>query len=344
MTESASQQTFPRSVVIIGAGVFGLSTALAIAKRHPSTKVTVVDRLTPPVEDAMSVDTTRCIRSDYTDPLYARLAAQSQQLIEADPDLQPYYFKQGMTYVCDGEPSRFTDGWKIMFQAAKRDYDRSVIVEMPSREAVFRSIHGPDAQPRPLSNLGGKSSWNIAYCNLGAAFVDARECIRAYYQRALAVPQISFRVGIPVDHLQIVDGRCTGVAMQDGTTIAADQVIVAAGAWSGKLVDLGQRQTPIGHEVVWFKVTPEEEARWGKMSITTNESTGLNIFPSYKGEVKVLRGSPGYRNTIAVSYPRTTVDHPTDVIPADAEEAVRRDLREMMPPLADRPFDRAKIC
>lgn len=55
--------TLSNSVLIVGAGVFGLSTALAIAKRDPSVKVTVVDRLIPPVEDGASVDTTRCIRS-----------------------------------------------------------------------------------------------------------------------------------------------------------------------------------------------------------------------------------------------------------------------------------------
>jgi sarcosine oxidase / L-pipecolate oxidase len=53
----------PSTVIVIGAGVFGLSTALALAKRYPATQVTVVDRLTPPVIDGSSVDTTRCIRS-----------------------------------------------------------------------------------------------------------------------------------------------------------------------------------------------------------------------------------------------------------------------------------------
>jgi hypothetical protein len=58
-----AQKPFPSSVVVIGAGVFGLSTALAIAKRHPHVSVTVVDRMTPPVIDGSSVDTTRCIRT-----------------------------------------------------------------------------------------------------------------------------------------------------------------------------------------------------------------------------------------------------------------------------------------
>lgn len=58
-----ASQPFPKSVLIVGAGAFGLSTALAIAKRHPSTRITVVDRLVPPVADGESIDTTRCIRS-----------------------------------------------------------------------------------------------------------------------------------------------------------------------------------------------------------------------------------------------------------------------------------------
>lgn len=264
--------------------------------------------------------------TDYTDPVYTQLATKAQKLIEDDPDLRPHYYKQGMTYVCDGEPSRFTDGWEAISQCANRDYDHSTIVDMPSREAVFQSIHGSKSQPRPVSELGGKSNWNKAYCNLGAAFIDARECIRAYYNRCLTVPNINFRCGTPVDRLRLVNGHAKGVVMEDVNTITADQVIVAAGAWSNKLVDLGRRINAIGHEVVWFKVTPEEEARWKKMSITTNESTGLNIFPPYKGEVKVLRRSPGYRKHHQRVLPGKPLPEGRDLLPSDhCRQSYRRD-------------------
>lgn len=88
------------------------------------------------------------------------------------------------------------------------------------------------------------------------------------------------------------------------------------------------------------KVTPEEEKRWRAMAITTNLSTGLNMFPPYRGEIKLLRRSPGYKNTvqikhpedsskmIQISYPRTIVNNPTDVIPLEAEKAMRENLKE----------------
>jgi sarcosine oxidase / L-pipecolate oxidase len=63
IAETANGTAAFSKVVIIGAGVFGLSTALALASRHPETQIIVVDRLTPPVKDGTSVDTTRCIRS-----------------------------------------------------------------------------------------------------------------------------------------------------------------------------------------------------------------------------------------------------------------------------------------
>ncbi|OAA55882.1 FAD dependent oxidoreductase [Niveomyces insectorum RCEF 264] len=353
-------QDFPKSLIIVGAGVFGLSTALAVAKRYPQTSVTVVDRLTPPVTDGSSVDTTRCIRADYADPIYARLAKEAQKLIEADPGLQPYYFKQGMTFACDDEPSRFTQLWNAQHKLTKTLHPPDDIVEMPSREAVFRRIHGADAQPPPESALPeGQARWNVAYCNLDDAFIDAEACIRVYYERCRARPSIHFRCGVAVAQLLRdveADGVCRGVQLEDGNVLHADKVVVAAGCWSNKLVYLQQRIHPIGHEVAWIKVTPEEEQRWAKMSITTNLSTGLNMFPPYRGEIKILRRSPGYINTVSVphpekpeetieiSYPRTVVGHPTDEIPLEAERALRANLKEIMPPLADRPFDRTKIC
>src|SRR5206468_8531933 len=59
------------NVGIVGAGIFGLSTALALAHGHH--RVTVFDRQVPPVEDAASTDRTKALRFEYgaASPLYA---------------------------------------------------------------------------------------------------------------------------------------------------------------------------------------------------------------------------------------------------------------------------------
>lgn len=346
----------PESVIIIGAGVFGLSTALAIARRHPSTKVTIVDRLTPPVEDGTSVDTTRCIRADYGDPVYARLAAKSQRLIEADPELQPYYFKQGMSFIFDGKQGPTTDFISKGVESVKKEQGEAAVEYMNSPEDVFKRIHGKDAQLVPQRDLEGERKWNKGYNNTGAAFIDAKESVRVYYERCLTKPSLRFECGVAVDHLSLSNGRASGVVLEDGRQLTADLVIVAAGAWSNKLIHLEGSMLSSAIEVAWIKLTDAEVKKWKNMSITTNLSTGFNLFPPHNGEMKCLRRSAGYRNTvelrhpehsdrtIKVSVPRTDVTNPGDAIPAAAEASLRHDLRELMPSLAGRPFDRTKLC
>jgi sarcosine oxidase/L-pipecolate oxidase len=348
----------PESVIIVGAGVFGLSTALAIARRHPSTKVTIVDRLTPPVEDGSSVDTTRCIRADYSDVVYARLAAKSQRLIEADEGLKPHYYKQGMSFIWDGKPGPTTDFILNGIESVKKEQGASAVEYMNTPQEVFQRIHGQDAQMVPCKALKKDRTWNKGYNNTGAAFIDAKESIRVYYERCLTKPSIKFECGVAVDRLSRCSksGRATGVFLEDGRKLTADLVVVAAGAWSNKLVYLEGSMLSSAIEVAWIKLTDEEIKKWKNMSITTNMSTGFNLFPPHNGEMKCLRRSAGYRNTvkvphpedssknIAISYPRTSVTNPGDSIPAAAEASLRDDLRELMPSLADRPFARTKLC
>ncbi|KAI1639210.1 putative fructosyl amino acid oxidasesarcosine oxidase [Biscogniauxia mediterranea] len=346
----------PSSVIIVGSGIFGLSTALAIARRHPATRVTVVDRLTPPVDDGTSVDTTRCIRADYADPIYARLAAEAQRQIENDPELVKHYFKQGMSFVCDGNPGRLHDIWTKGLENAQRLQAPGTLVEMGTRDEVFARIHGRNSQPVPKTTLGREPEWNMGYCNLEDAFIDARECMKIYYERCLAKESITFSCGNPVDRVEQEGGVVTGVVLENGQKLEATSVLIAAGAWSGRLVDLQGLVDSTAIEVAWVKLTPEEVQAWKHMSITTNLSTGFNIFPPHNNEIKMLRRSAGYRNTvtlphpenvneaISISYPRTTVTNPTDVIPKEAEDALRDNLREIMPFLADRAFDRTKLC
>lgn len=73
----------PSSILIVGSGVFGLSTAWALTKRsaYNKTSITIVDsaRGQFPPPDAASVDSSRIIRADYADPYYAALGAEAQE-------------------------------------------------------------------------------------------------------------------------------------------------------------------------------------------------------------------------------------------------------------------------
>ncbi|KAG8525942.1 uncharacterized protein KY384_000704 [Bacidia gigantensis] len=85
----------PSSILVIGAGVFGLSTfhALLTSPRYAQTNLTLLDPYLPSLSDrddeagknawqnphAASIDSSRIVRADYADPAYTELAAQAQE-------------------------------------------------------------------------------------------------------------------------------------------------------------------------------------------------------------------------------------------------------------------------
>lgn len=349
-----------KRVIVVGAGIFGISTAIAIAKRYPEVKVHVIDRFEPPVPDATSVDTTRCIRVDYKSEVYHKLACESLRKIKGDPVISQFFHQSGMSFTYNGEHDRWEDIFltgKKSAENANRDHMENMTY-LDSANDVYKSIHGDTTKPKCPNCLGRKSWWNKGYTNLANGFIDAELSMKAYYERAKTFPNIEFTFKEVKKLVYYPNSKkFKSVLLKNGELIFGDLVIVAAGAWSGKLVNLEGMCEVSAIEVGWIKLTPEEIEKWKNMSITTNLSTGINLFPPYKGETKVLRRSPGFKNTICVenpnpeangtikiSYPRTQITNPSDWMPEKAEEIIRENLKEIMPSLYYRPFDRTKLC
>jgi len=107
----------PSSILIVGSGAFGLSTAWALARRDAFSQcsITILDRSDPSkpdvflARDAASIDTSRIIRADYSDPAYAALAVEAQlewrkQAEPTDLGAQGRYNESGLIVVADPVP------------------------------------------------------------------------------------------------------------------------------------------------------------------------------------------------------------------------------------------------
>lgn len=73
MPSSQSSPSKDSSILIVGAGVFGLSTALHLA-RDGYTNVTVLDREAVPSQFSAGTDLNKIVRAEYEDPFYTELA------------------------------------------------------------------------------------------------------------------------------------------------------------------------------------------------------------------------------------------------------------------------------
>jgi sarcosine oxidase / L-pipecolate oxidase len=342
----------PSSILIIGSGVFGLSTARSLSRRsqYSQTTITVLDRSPFPSSDGSSVDTSRIIRADYSSPAYASLAARAQkEWRKTGPDElggDGRYSESGLVLVadtgCQGE-EYVKNSWENVQNMMKQDDDLDGVSELPNGEAIRAAV----------GTGGGSGDWG--YINSRSGWADAEASIRWLRHTVESTRQVTFLHG-EAERLLKTGKTVHGAVLKDGRTIQADLVILATGAWTGNLVDLRGRATATGQVLAYVDLTAAEQTRLEKMPILLNMSSGLFIIPPKDRLLKIARHAYGYLNpvtipnpdnpqeTITVSLPLTTHDDPTLQAPAEGLLACRRALRSMIPSLADRPFSCSRIC
>ncbi|KAK3332091.1 putative fructosyl amino acid protein [Cercophora scortea] len=377
----------PSSILIIGAGVFGLGTALALARRHEFSQcsITIVDRSDPaqpglfPARDAASIDSSRIIRADYPDAAYAALAAEAQaqwrkQANPSDLGAQGRYHESGLLLVADGVPppanappaaaaaidkAKLTGmdyarlSWANVLSLASDDHElANHIRELPDAAAI-----------REAARTGGGGSGTWGYINHGSGWADATASMAWLFDQVQQTGRITFVAGT-ANRLERSGSTVTGARLADGRVLSADLVVLAAGAWTGGLLDISGRAIATGQVLGYLEITQDEQDQLSKMPVILNLTTGLFVIPPSNGILKVARHAYGYANpetldteplplsplsppsTHGVSLPRTHMSDPTSSIPPEGAEDLRRALHEMvpLPGLPDRPFIKTRLC
>ncbi|KAI4128811.1 MAG: hypothetical protein LQ347_004024, partial [Umbilicaria vellea] len=149
--------------------------------------------------------------------------------------------------------------------------------------------------------------------------------------------------------------RVTGVELEDGTAVEADLVILAAGAWTGKLVDLRGRAEAAAQVLAYVQLSEGERIALKDMPVLLNMSTGMFVVPPTRdGVLKVARHGYGYRNPVRIPHPEKVgvgeeieISLPADdfvTLPAEGAKACRDTLRETVPWLGERTFCHTRLC
>lgn len=378
MSEASFQA--PASLLIVGSGVFGLSTAYALTQRPEwaSTRITVLDRAARgqpyPARDAASIDSSRIIRADYADPAYASLACQAQvEWRKQGPDHiggEGRYTESGLALVADEGPlvKRSSHGHEVKtgLGFARQAYANAVHeARREGRpEGFIRVLDGPDAVRGASGTDAPFGDWG--YLNPGSGWADAEAAMDWLYARVAATGRVEFASGT-VACLEVEGRRVVGAKLTDGQSLRADLVLLAAGAWTPSLLDVRGQVVATGQILGYLQLDDAEQKKLDKVPVMLNLSSGAFLIPPRNKVLKVGLHAYGYQNPkkittalvvpkgpsdsnpfpeITVSQPYTHLDDPDIWMPAESEQALRRGLQKMVPwpELKERPFTANRVC
>ena len=255
-------------LIVVGGGVFGLSTALEAGRRR--RKTLVVDRRVVPNPIAASFGPSRKIRSTYLDPHYTRLALEAMatwRQIEAETGAE-LYVADGNLSVSDGTTDAHLE---------------DLAVNARRGGAKVRWLDAADLRREYPQFRPGRRG----LLEEEAGFLRATDCVAAL--RRLAEREgVEFATGSDA----AVESVAGGVAVRTGTaTHRAPQVVVAAGGWSKRLFpELQASLWQCQQGIMYLEGVSAEFCRPAFVPYSA-PSTGFYGFPAEPGRVglKVAR-------------------------------------------------------
>ncbi|KAJ1532399.1 hypothetical protein HK096_006989, partial [Nowakowskiella sp. JEL0078] len=351
-------------VIIAGAGTFGLSTAIALAKRGHN--VSVFDRMPVPVIDASSTDINKVIRPDYgndeeyTDlmlsalPIWHKWQTESSKLFNDDVPLFDQcggvFFTSNVSELTD---ETFPEAASIKTLRARAKLlgfqedpatlylDSSVLVEKyPALSGLTKKY--PQAYVSNFTGWANSSRTNEYACKvaekLGVKFVFGNAGI--------------FKELIKDNSTMKVNGFVT----LDGQKHLADITVLAMGSWMPSVVpEVRDVLVSTGQITMQFKIPEQLKSKYTSdkfpIWMADRAKTGFYGFPMRNdtGILKVSKHGPGYLNFVetdtgSVSTPITVVTNEDLTIPRQSLLEYRNFLETILPEINALDIQQTRMC
>ncbi|KAI0119861.1 sarcosine oxidase [Daldinia grandis] len=225
-----SSQPSP-SYIIVGAGVFGTSTALHLATKFPGISITLIDRdaHTAQCRVAASWDWNKVVRADYRDPVYCRLALEAQDVWRADLLWRQFYRETGIYWISrTGLARHALDNYTKLGRAV----DGMRVVPVEEAKGLYGGIFD-------RADYTGVESVLV---NETSGWANAKGALRAATEKAVE-KGARFVVAEFEELIFGEDGECVGVLTTRGERYTATHTILSTGAFTPKLLDGVARNT-----------------------------------------------------------------------------------------------------
>jgi monomeric sarcosine oxidase len=307
-------------VVVVGAGVFGAWTALALALR--GKRVALLEAYGPGHSRSSSGDESRIIRMGYGgDEIYTRWSRRSlhlwKELFAAVRD-EPLFEETGVLWLAEAGNASLAATREVLTRCEVKFTELgSAELSKKYPQINFAGIENAIYEPESGVLMARRSV---------AAVVAVGRKTGVEYQTAQALGPKGSR---EISHLETSAGK----------TFAASQFVFACGAWLGKLFPdvLGERIFPTRQAVFYIGV-PAGDERFSPPELPTflfksDESYGMPNLESRGLKIALDRhGEP------------VDPDTQSRVVTASELERIRNYVAYRFPALADAPVVETRVC
>lgn len=332
------------SVLIVGCGVFGLSTALELAEK--GYQVTAIDAYEVPSPWSAAADYNKIIRTEYNDIEYTKLSVEAVKQWRSNPIFKGTYNECGRVLITpelhEGRKKFELDGIKNL-QSIKGEGTKIQIFKGGNKLAqIFSELRLNTVE----ENVELK--WNPE-----TALGHAAKSLTAVYKQAEA-KGVKFIFGSKGEARRVVvQGKNELIETVDGTQYTADKIIISAGAASGKLIDLKQQQSATALFVTHLKLTEKEFEQYKNLPIVFDSYLGYFFPPDPDTRVmKIALPGSGASHFVTdpfdgskqQSLPRYKPQNPNDTMPRSGLTETKKLLGKYVPELAYHRLFGHKAC
>ena len=311
-----------RSIVVVGAGVFGLTAAWELRTR--GWEVNVIDPGPVPRPTAASTDISKVIRMDYgADDFYTAWAEEAL----AGWDRwnarwgRAFYHEDGFLLLA---PTRLQPG----------DFEHDSLATIANRGYELLRLEGDVLETR--FPAWSSRRYPDGYFNARAGWAESGAAMARIADEARAAG-VSILTGTRFEAVVERGGRVTAVRTDAGEH-QADVVLIAAGAWTPWLLpQLGPVMWTTGQPVVHFDAGASSRWRAPQFPVWAADiaRTGWYGFPALDdGTLKIGHHGSGRR---------VHADDDRAVLPEEVEP-FRSFLRESLPDLANASIRSTRLC
>ncbi|WP_460935767.1 NAD(P)/FAD-dependent oxidoreductase [Spirosoma humi] len=228
-------------LVVVGAGAFGGWTALHLLRK--GYQVTLIDQFGAGNNQSSSGGETRLIRAYYDDPIYVDMAIRAMTLWkENEPRM--------------GQKMLHQNGLLLFNYPSSKAESETAVSIYKKAGLPLEKVSLDDAVKR-WPQIGTEGLDHVMY-DPNAGYLDARKGCHAVCDLFIKEGGIFLQKQLQKETIK--GGKATSVTLSDGSTLEADQFIVACGPWLVRLFPELTKKLKVTRALCFFFATPPSQS------------------------------------------------------------------------------------